>query len=229
MHRVAFHQSRPTGTKYSVDTLLKDVCREPPPKPRSRATPRSAYASRSLAARRRGDRARLQRRGDRGAGMRLLAKARPRSRPSKQPRPDTTAEALAKLRPIVKAGGLVTAGNASGAQRRSRRVDPGLAVRRRVPPAAAWGARSGRGQRRRAAAHHGHLGLVPATRRLCQRFWYERFPISTRHRNQRTFAVQVRARAQRVRTAAGGCPYQRQWRRHRSRAPARHVGSAERP
>ncbi len=47
-----------------------------------------------------------------------------------QPRPDTTLEALAKLKPVVRAGGTVTAGNASGDQRRRGRAAAGLGRRR---------------------------------------------------------------------------------------------------
>jgi 3-oxoadipyl-CoA thiolase len=85
-----------------------------------------------------------------------------------QPRPDTTAEALAKLRPIVKPGGTVTAGNASS-------VNDGAAALILASPQAAE--RHGLRPRARVlgAASAGvpprimGIGPVPATNRLCER------------------------------------------------------------
>ena len=67
------------------------------------------------AARRRGARAGGLRRGDRRRSRCPAARAGPSSSTrDEHPRADTTLEALAKLKPIVRAGGTVTAGNASG-------------------------------------------------------------------------------------------------------------------
>jgi len=66
------------------------------------------------------------------------------------PRPDTTLEALSKLKPIVKPGGTVTAGNATGVQQH------GLRPKARVIAAAAAGV----------APRVMGIGPVPATRKV---------------------------------------------------------------
>ena len=68
---------------------------------------------------------------------------------------DTTLEALARLKPAFRAGGTVTAGNASGRERRRLRAARRLRARRgRLRPHAP-GARRGGRHGRRAAARHG--------------------------------------------------------------------------
>ena len=72
------------------------------------------------------------------------------------PRPDTTLEALAKLKGVVKPEGTVTAGNASGRERRRVRADPRIGSGREEARADASRARRRRGDGRGCAAHHGH-------------------------------------------------------------------------
>ena len=102
------------------------------------------------------------------------------------PRPDTTLEALAALKPIVKPNGTITAGNASGRQRWRLRAVAGLGgrgqaiwpdSRRRAwwplrPPAsrlASWGSvRSGDPQGSRARrSHHRRHGCDRTERSVC--------------------------------------------------------------
>lgn len=86
-----------------------------------------------------------------------------------QPRPDTTAEALAKLRPIVKPGGTVTAGNASGVNDGAAALilaSPRAAERHRLRPRARILGAASAGVPPRIMG----IGPVPATNRLCERF-----------------------------------------------------------
>ncbi len=72
------------------------------------------------------------------------------------PRPETTLEKLAGLPTPFREGGTVTAGNASGNQRRRLRADRGLGGGRPGAGARADGARGRHGERRRAAPGDGH-------------------------------------------------------------------------
>ncbi len=65
-------------------------------------------------------------------------------------------EALAKLKPIVRPGGTVTAGNASGVNDGAQALIVASARGRRAPRADADRAHRRHGDRRRAAARHGH-------------------------------------------------------------------------
>jgi 3-oxoadipyl-CoA thiolase len=108
-----------------------------------------------------------------------------------QPRPDTTAEALAKLRPIVKAGGSVTAGNASGVNDGAAALilaSPSAAERHRLRPRARVLGAASAGVPPRIMG----IGPVPATRRLCERFGFKVSDFDAIEINE-AFAVQVLA------------------------------------
>jgi 3-oxoadipyl-CoA thiolase len=86
-----------------------------------------------------------------------------------QPRPETTAEALTKLRPIVRPGGTVTAGNASGVNDGAAALilaSPKAAERHRLRPRARILGAASAGVPPRIMG----IGPVPATNRLCERF-----------------------------------------------------------
>ncbi len=86
-----------------------------------------------------------------------------------QPRPETTAEALAKLRPIFKPGGTVTAGNASGINDGAAALilaSPRAVERHRLRPRARILGAASAGVPPRIMG----IGPVPATNRLCERF-----------------------------------------------------------
>ena len=72
------------------------------------------------------------------------------------PRPETTLEGLAKLRPIVRNPGTVTAGNASGVNDGAAADDPRVGSRGKEARPDPARANSRARFRRRAAAHHGH-------------------------------------------------------------------------
>jgi len=72
------------------------------------------------------------------------------------PRADTTLEALTKLKGVVKPEGTVTAGNASGHQRRRLRTSARFRGRREKARPHAEGPRHRRSHRGSRAAHHGH-------------------------------------------------------------------------
>jgi 3-oxoadipyl-CoA thiolase len=84
------------------------------------------------------------------------------------PRPDTTAEALAKLRPIVREGGTVTAGNASGVNDGAAALllaSPAAAERHGLRPIARIAGVASAGVPPRIMG----IGPVPAVRKLLER------------------------------------------------------------
>ena len=140
-----------------------------------------------------------------------------RRRADEHPRPDTSLEKLAKLKPAFRAGGTVTAGNASG-------VNDGAAALVIASEEKARGARAGaagrvrrqRGRRRRPArdGHRPGSGGAQAARACRAR---RRRPRSGRaQRGVRVAGARRRARA-RARPGEG----ERERRRDRARPPAR--------
>ena len=121
------------------------------------------------AARRQGDGSGLFRRGDRrGRGARRQEPGRSKVDKDEHPRPETTLEGLAKLKPFVRNPGTITAGNASG-------INDGAAA---VILASAEAAQAARAHAARARARHGvggvpprvmGIGPVPSTRKLMAR------------------------------------------------------------
>ena len=77
-------------------------------------------------------------------------------REDEHPRPDTTLEALAKLNGVVKPGGTITAGNASGINDGVLRVVAGFGSGGEETWIDSAGARGGERGCRRCAAGHGH-------------------------------------------------------------------------
>jgi len=133
------------------------------------------------------------------------------------PRPDTTLEALAKLNPVVRPGGSVTAGNASG-------VNDGAAAMLIASAAAA----RRHGLTPRAHSGHGHggggagcHGYRPGARRPeadgAAGAWHRRFRPDRTERGLRVAGHRFAARAGR---GPGSRAHQPAWRRHCARPSA---------
>ena len=155
-HRLALHQPADEGS-----STASIPCRRPART--SRRNSRSAAPTRTPSRCARSSAPAAPRRTARFADAIVAGRGRRAARPGRStvdkdehPRADTTLEALAKLKPIVRPDGTVTAGNASG-------VNDGAAAmilasaeaveRHGLTPLARV---LGMASRRRAAAHHGH-------------------------------------------------------------------------
>ena len=140
------------------------------------------------------------------------------------PRPDTTLENLAKLKPIVRNPGTITAGNASGVNDGAAAIilasEEAVKAHGLTPRARVLGMAS-------AAVPPRIMGIgpVPSTRKLMERLGLEdrRFRSDRAQRGVRLAGARLPAPAWRRRRCRAR---QSAWRRHRARPSARHVGRA---
>ena len=133
---------------------------------RTRTHSRCARQQRALAAQASG----ALRRGNRGGHDPARRRANPSSSRRTSIRAETSMEALAKLKPIVKEGGTVTAGNASGVNDGASRAHRGERIGGEETRPHAARAHPGNGHRRGCAAHHGHgsgARFEEGSRRAC--------------------------------------------------------------
>ena len=142
------------------------------------------------------------------------------------PRPETTREALAKLRGIVRPDGSVTAGNASGVNDGAAALivasDKAVEARGLKPIARILGyATAG------VAPRVMGVGPIPAVRKLCDRLKLTPSRLR-RHRAQRSLRLAGARLPARTRPAGRRRARQPERRGDRARPPARHVGGPHR-